>query len=62
MATVEILESPSGLSVYVNDMRVAGAKPVPIARSVGTWTVKDDVLADAIKFRGPQTQPKPTKE
>lgn len=62
MATVEILQSPSGTSVYVNDMRVAGPKPVPIARSVGSWTIKDDVLADAIKFRGTQTQPKHPKE
>lgn len=40
MAVIEIIESASGYSLYINDYRVAGPKPVPYGnKTVAKWRV-----------------------
>lgn len=50
--TLEIVQGPGGLCVYLNGHRIAGEKPLGGGLTLEHWFIKDEDLEKAIKSRG----------
>lgn len=51
---IEVLKSPSGVSVYIDDHRICGSKPVPTVSTLGSWNIPAGYIADLLSARQKQ--------